>query len=48
MEKVNFDYSMKNIPLHSIKEYKLQLLDSCGKFITIPMTIPMGEECVNM
>ena len=33
MEKVNFDYSMKNIPLHSLKEYRLQLTDSAGKFI---------------
>ena len=24
---------MKNIPLHSFKEYKLQLRDSCGRFI---------------
>ena len=33
MEKVNFDYSMKNIPLHSLKEYRLQLTDSVGKFV---------------
>ena len=33
MEKKNFGYSMKNIPLHSFKEYKLQLLDSMGKFV---------------
>ena len=33
-EKHNFNYSMKNIPLISEKEYKPLLLDSISKFMT--------------